>query len=186
MGYSANSNPYNTCFRALWDELIAGQDPMGPYETLKSLTTRPLIFLNRILNRKSNPFLTDAASCHKTFYPVVELSGDESDAETYARSLAEYHDHCRECKDCVIRYSTCPSHSIKDCLGIGLIAEYLARVNSTKILHPENDKHPRHFVHADGVCRNGVRSAEIGTRVYLVPGKSEREYENLAADSPAR
>lgn len=74
-------------------------------------------------------------------------------------------------------------------MGVSMKADYLERANATKQLveaEEGSDGHPRHYTHSDGVCRDGADDTKVGTFVFLAPGRSERQYETVARDSPAR
>ena len=57
--------------------------------------TAPIPFLNRVLSRKSSPYLASAASCNMTFYPVFYDPESETSADDYEDALAVYVAHCR-------------------------------------------------------------------------------------------
>lgn len=72
---------------------------------------------------------------------------------------------------------------MKTDVGISMKADYLSRANGTKALC---DAEVRHYTFDDGVCRDAVEMGKVGTCVFLAPGRSDREYETVARDSPAR
>ena len=71
-------------------------------------------------------------------------------------------------------------------MGISMKADFLQRANATKALVDAVDGVPRHYTHSDGVCRDGFDDNKVGTCVFLAPGRSDRQYETVARDSPAR
>ena len=93
---------------------------------------------------------------------------------------------CRNCDSCLVRYSTCYSHHILGDRGISLNGEFLDRANSTKVLHEPLGGRPRHYTHSDGCCRDRVDKTKVGTCILLVPGRSDKEYDTVAKNSPAR
>ena len=66
-------------------------------------------------------------------------------------------------------------------------ADFLDRANTTKSVCEADDRYSfRHIVFGDGVCRDAVVQGRLGSRVFLAPGRSDREYDTVALDSPAR
>ena len=75
--------------------MFLGQDVRGPFDTMDTVTTAPVPFLNRILSRKRSPYLSDAQACNATFYPVFLDPESSTSAEDYAAALDEFLCHCR-------------------------------------------------------------------------------------------
>ena len=65
-------------------------------------------------------------------------------------------------------------------------ADFLERANATKSVCEAENGVPRHLVFDDGVCRDAFEQGKLGSCVFLAPGRSDREYETVALDSPAR
>ena len=80
----------------MWDDLIAGQDFNGPFETIMSLVPDFLQMITMVLARLDDSnYLSDAKVCNSTFYPTIPDDSSELAHSRYQMSLAAFIQHMK-------------------------------------------------------------------------------------------
>ena len=81
-------------FRLLWDDLIAGQNFDGPFDTIMSLVPDFLQMITMVLGRLDNTkYLSDPRVCNSTFYPTIPDDSSEYSHCQFLRSRDEFVRH---------------------------------------------------------------------------------------------